>query len=183
LFFEDKNYKYFLKKYKKYILPIFDTLSYCLIPNHYHLLIKVKNQETIYHYQKNKSNKYINDEVELNYFIRQQIANFHISYAKAFNKLYKRRGSLFQSKPNAKEIPETDYLLQVSRYIHRNPLKHGVVKKLKDWKYSSYLDYAGLRNGTIPSKDFLISHFESVNEFLDFTEMEFDDNEFEFLDK
>ncbi|MEA3295629.1 MAG: transposase [Patescibacteria group bacterium] len=183
LFREDDNYKYFLRKYKKNISPIFETLCYCLIPNHYHFLIKVKKQETIFNYQKRKGKKYKNNEIEINSFIQQQIANFHISYAKAFNQLYKRRGSLFQSKPKAKEISDTNYLLQVSRYIHRNPLKHGVVKNIKDWKYSSYLDYADLRNGLIPNKEFLVSHFSSIKEFLDFTEMEFNENEYEYLEK
>jgi REP element-mobilizing transposase RayT len=183
LFRENENYRFFLKKYKKFISPIFKTLCYCLIPNHYHLLIIVKKQESIFQYQKGNEKKYKNNELEINSFIQQQIANLHISYAKAFNRLYKRRGSLFQSKPKAKEISNTNYLLQVSRYIHRNPLKHGVVRHLKDWEFSSYLDYTNLRNGSIPYKELMISHFSSVQDFLEFTEMEFNEDEFEFLEK
>ena len=180
LFRENENYFFFLKKYKKFINPIFNTLCYCLIPNHYHLLIRVKEQESIHEYQKVKKYKHIEDELKIDNFLQQQIANFHISYAKAFNKKYERRGSLFQSKPKAKEILDTNYLLRIARYIHRNPIKHGLVNNLEDWKFSSFLDYANMRKGTIPHKEFILSHFSSIQDFIKFTNMDVDDYEDDF---
>jgi len=175
LFREDENYYFFLKKYKKYINPIFETLCYCLIPNHYHLLIRVKEKESIFEYQKIKKYKYINNESKIDNFLQQQIANFHISYAKAFNKKYKRRGSLFQSKPKAKEISSTYYLLRASRYIHRNPITHGLVSNLEDWEFSSFLDYIDMRRGTIPKKKYILSYFSSIEDFINFTCKDGDD--------
>ena len=174
LFREKDNYLFFLKRYRTFLTPVFQTLCYCLIPNHYHLLIKVKNKEHIFKYQKSKNYKYANNELKINNFIQQQVANFHISYAKAFNKKYNRRGSLLQSKPKAKEITDLNFLLRSSRYIHRNPIKHGLIKQLENWEYSSYLDYAELRNDTIPEKEFVLSHFSSVQDFINFTNMDLD---------
>jgi len=180
LFREDQNYFFFLRNYRKFMTPIFETLCYCLIPNHYHLLVKVKDQESIFEYQEEKKYQYTKEELKIDNFLQQQIANFHISYAKAYNKKYERRGSLFQSKPKAKEIPDINYLLRVARYIHRNPLKHGLINNLKDWEYSSFLDYADLRKGTIPKKEFFLSSFSSVQDFINFTKLDIDDYEDEF---
>ncbi|MDO9577796.1 MAG: hypothetical protein Q7J16_07925 [Candidatus Cloacimonadales bacterium] len=180
LFREIDNYIYFLKKYRKYITPVFDTLSYCLIPNHYHLLVKVKNIEDIFAYQTIKHYKHKHDELKIDEFLQQQIANFHISYAKAYNKKYNRRGTLFQPKPKAKEISDLNSCLRVCRYIHRNPIKHGLVERLDKWKYSSYQDYTGDRKGTIPHRDLILSQFDSIGEFMNYNCLENDDYEMAF---
>jgi len=84
LFKESKNYNFFLERYKKYIAPIADTYTYCLLPNHFHFLIRIKSEETL------RTNGISNAEK-----IMQNFSNFLNSYTKAYNKLYNRRGSLF----------------------------------------------------------------------------------------
>ena len=180
LFREEENYLFLLRRYRKFLTPVFHTLCYCLIPNHYHLLIKVKEINKIFKYQNDVNYKYANDALKINNFIQQQISNFHNSYAKSFNKKYNRRGSLFQKEPKSKEITDINYLLRSSRYIHRNPLKHRLVTNINDWEFSSYLDYTGLRNGTIPEKEFILSQFISVQDFINFTNMDIDDYEFQY---
>jgi REP-associated tyrosine transposase len=180
LFVDHNNYIFFLKRYKKYIAPVFETLCYCLIPNHYHLLVKVKTSEEIYAYQKKKKYKYYNDELKINVFLQQQFANFHISYAKAFNKKYDRRGTLFQPKPKAKEISDINSCLRVCRYIHRNPIKHGLANMLVDWEYSSFQDYAGARKETVLHKELILSQFGTIEEFIEYCSLEIDDYEMSF---
>jgi len=177
LFIEHENYVFFLKKYKKYIIPVFDTLGYCLIPNHYHLLLRVKDKETIFSHQKKKRYKYYKDELRINEFLQQQFANFHISYAKAFNNQYGRRGSLFQPKPKAKVIKDINSVIRVCRYIHRNPIKHGLVNDLQKWQYSSYLEYLTEGKGVIFNKITILSCFESLKDFINYTNMEIDNYE------
>jgi len=72
------------------------------------------------------------------------------SYAKGINKQLDRTGNLFQQKTKAKFTNEAkDYSPTAFHYIHQNPINAGLVKRPEDWKYSSYLDYARLRNGTL----------------------------------
>lgn len=70
--------------------------------------------------------------------ISNQFKNFLISYAKSFNKMYNRRGSLFLDNLKRKPITDDSYFTQLICYIHRNPIKHGFVDNVTDWPYSSY---------------------------------------------
>ena len=77
------------------------------------------------------------------------------SYSQAINKQNKTTGSLFQQKTKAKVLAERigehleNYLVNCFHYLHRNPRNSDLVKEINHWPYSSYLDYAGLRNGTL----------------------------------
>ena len=183
LFREPDNYLFFLKRYRKYISPVFDTLSFCLMPNHYHFLVRVKDMKAVFSYQSKKHYKYKNDELRINDFLQQQFANFHISYAKAYNNKYNRRGSLFQTKPKAKEISGMNSCLRVCRYIHRNPIKHGIVKNLESWQYSSYLEYLDKVEWRILSKEMILSQFDSLTKFINYIKLEIDDYEMSFEDE
>jgi len=180
LFFERDNYLYFLRQFTKYLNPVFITICYCLIPNHYHFLIKVRNQNKIFEYQKKQNYKFAGQELKQNEFLVRQIINFHISYSKAINKKYHRKGSLFQERPKTKPVLEINYLLRLSRYIHRNPLKQKVVDNLADWEFSSFPDYTNLRNWKIPDKRFLLANYESLVDFLEFTHSNDDDLSIDF---
>lgn len=93
LFQEDENYRYFLKKYFEYIEPIVKTYAYCLMPNHFHLMIRVRGKEEIIKYfdsRKPHQGFETLGEVELSYFINRQFSNLFNGYTQAFNKRYKR---------------------------------------------------------------------------------------------
>jgi hypothetical protein len=92
LFREERNYHYFIQQWEKYILPIADTYAYCLMPNHFHALIKIKGIETLSKNEKFES--ILRDPTgfeNLSGLISKQFGNFFNSYAKAFNKMYDRR--------------------------------------------------------------------------------------------
>jgi len=91
-------------------------ISYCIMPDHYHLLIKILRD--------NQLSKYIND-----------IEN---SYTRYFNIRFNRKGPLWESSFKAVGISTNEQLLHVSRYIHLNPTTAALVKNPADWKYSSY---------------------------------------------
>ena len=82
IFFEERNYRYFMQLYQKYILPVCNTFAYCLMRNHFHFLVRVKEVE------EQTSEVLKTSEVT----VRVQFSNFFNSYAKAINTAYNRTG-------------------------------------------------------------------------------------------
>ncbi|MHA7108715.1 transposase [Sunxiuqinia elliptica] len=147
LFREDKNYTFFIEKYKQYLTPIADTLAFCLMPNHFHLLICLKPQATIeaqlLSSAKGAKNYPAADCIEkrelfLSKYISKQFSNLFSSYTQAYNLIYNRRGSLFLKNFKRKPVEDDGYLIRLVNYIHRNPVNHGFVSQPQQWKYSSY---------------------------------------------
>ena len=150
IFFEERNYLYFMQLYQKYILPVCDTFAYCLMKNHFHLLVRVKelqNQtsEVLETSEVNNQNcnlqtseVFKTSEVLSAKAITQQFSNFFNSYAKSINTTYKRSGSLFQNRFGRIEVDSDRYFTQLLHYIHFNPQKHGFVDDFRQYSYSSY---------------------------------------------
>ena len=164
IFLDEQDYKVFLKYLKLYLdppgkLPIrkvsignntFQTvprplknyydkvklLSYCLMPNHFHLLIKQTDKKSIELFMRSLATK----------------------YSVYFNKKYNRVGSLFQGPYKAVLASDDIYLLHLSRYIHLNPGKDSPYRMA----YSSYPEYLQKRNTSwIYTKD-ILSHFKTA---------------------
>lgn len=127
LFREDRNYDYFLFKYFHYINPIAETYAYCLMPNHFHAMIRVHSSDAIANL----------DLEKIPNLISKQFSNLFNSYAKAINKTYKRRGSLFQRPFKYKKVDSDNYFTKLILYIHNNPVKHGFVLDAREWPHSS----------------------------------------------
>ena len=147
LFFQERNYRYFLKKWHDYLGDVFAVLSYCFIPNHYHFLIRVKNCD--------------------HQVINEKIRRFSISYAQAINKQEDRRGSLFQEHPKHVLVTEEAHLLWLVYYIHNNPVHHHLCEKIEDWKYSSWQALTGTMETKIAREE-VLSLFGNKNSFLTF---------------
>jgi REP element-mobilizing transposase RayT len=126
IFREQRNYFYFLKLYEKYIPLVADTFAYCLLPNHFHLLVRVKTGE-----ENMASGIKIKNP-------GQQFGNLFNAYAKAFNKVYQRTGSLFEKPFKRIEITSDAYFRRLIAYIHQNPQCHGLIDNFQLWPYSSY---------------------------------------------
>ncbi|WP_169305066.1 transposase [Pedobacter cryotolerans] len=151
IFFSEENYLFFLRKIRTEILPFCEILSYCLMPNHFHFIIYIKDRDT--NIAKKIGQKSLN----------KAIAIVLRSYTRALQKQECFTGSLFQQKTKAKklEINANDtinYLSICTHYIHQNPLKAGLITDLKDWKFSSYLDYIGMRNGSLCNQSLFYEH-------------------------
>lgn len=136
IFIQERNYEYFLNLYFKYIDPIAETYAYCLLRNHFHVLLKTRAEEEITETLKVASvtRKPLGSEQ----YLSQQFSNFFNAYAKAINKAYDRTGSLFQHPFGRVPITTDRQFWNVIAYIHQNPQKHGFVKDFREWKWSSY---------------------------------------------
>jgi putative transposase len=119
LFYQERNYSYFLRLWTDYMNRHFDVWSYCLIPNHFHFLVHVR-------------------EVDLPCPAIESWRRLAISYTQAINKQENRRGSLFQEHPKYLLVSTDAHLMSLVRYIHNNPLHHGLTEQLETWRYSSY---------------------------------------------
>ncbi|MES2851258.1 MAG: hypothetical protein V4685_19575 [Bacteroidota bacterium] len=139
LFREEKNYVYFLDKLSFHTGNVADIFTYSLLPNHFHLVIKIKAFETVVeHFQTIKKKKFdplINDLPE---FIMERFSNFLNSYTKSINKMYNRKGALFMDyvKRNRTE-KEKDFTTFIF-YVHKNAVRHGYTNKIGEWKYDAY---------------------------------------------
>lgn len=102
--------------------------------------------------------------------IKKNIGLLLSGYTKAINKRYKRHGSLFQPHSKAKEIDDEKYLLTLISYIHQNPVRPNLVAKAEEWKFSSYQDLIGLRNGSLPDKEFIKQYFKTEEDFRRYSE-------------
>ena len=127
LFREERNYGYFLHLYTLHILPVADTFAYCLLRNHFHLLIKVKETAS--------DSKTEHGGLSP---ISQGFANLFKAYTAAINKTYQRTGGLFERPFHRQHIASDAYFTRVIAYIHLNPQKHGFVKEFSEWPHSSY---------------------------------------------
>lgn len=138
LFKEEENYSFFLRRFQKYLMPIVDTYSWCLLPNHFHFLIKVKPGKVIKeHFKIMKPTKRY-DPLGEGDFIMERFSNFFNSYTKSFNKKYNRKGGLFIDYMRRVCIKDEDQLCATVFYIHKNPVHHGISKNIENWKWSSY---------------------------------------------
>lgn len=139
LFFDERNYSFFLKKYHKYIDPIADTPVWCLMPNHFHVLIRIKSEEELLKVF-TKFNSY--QELEESKVLSKVFSNFFSCYSLSMNKVYKRRGSIFVKSFKKKEIDSPFYLKAIILYIHLNPVKHRFRKNATSWRWSSIHQFA-----------------------------------------
>jgi putative transposase len=188
LFYNENNYIFFLKKIKDYILPYADILAYCLMPNHFHLMViineielSIKSDIQEKYYPIHKATR---SHPVKNRSLNNSIAILLRSYTRSINKQEGRSGALFRESTKAECVnsfhgmtptflskygsnqmnnisPEIQYPQRCFNYIHKNPVKANLVAKEIDWKFSSALDYAQLRNGTLINKNI-------AKEFVDF---------------
>lgn len=125
---------------------IVEVVCYCLMPNHFHLMLKQLKDGGIQEFIRKLSN----------------------SYAKYFNTKNKRVGPLFQGVFKAVRIETDEQLIHVSRYIHLNPYVSNLVKDLGDFNYSSYPDYIGLRDNLLCNKEAVLGFFKTAEDYKAF---------------
>ena len=175
MFENSENYRYFLSKYFYFVGSIVNTYSYCLMPNHFHILVLIKDEYDIRKsfINKNPRKKNINDYDFLMWIIKQ-FGNLFNGYTKAFNKVNNRRGALFNDSFKRKKVVEKDYLIKLIRYIHYNPVHHNFVKNIEDWDYSSYKSIVNNDDSRI-SRNKVIELFDNLDNFIFYHQQKPDD--------
>ncbi len=146
LYITDENFRFFLQRWDKYLGTYLEVLAYCLMPNHFHFMIKVKIIDEVLMEQVQKEGTIIsvnfrNKEVEYNDFLLDQFKRLFSSYSLSFNKQYNRTGSLFQKRFKRIRLNTPSRVVEQLLYIHHNPIHHGFVGDYSLWKYSSYEAY------------------------------------------
>lgn len=120
IFFEDENYRFFLQRLHHYFTPAgIDLIAYCLLPNHFHLLVRLQR------------------ELDFSNTMR----SFSTSYVKSFNLWHRRVGHLFQCDFQASHVDAERYLTHHCRYIHLNPMNAGLVSNPEEWEFSDYREW------------------------------------------
>lgn len=136
LFREDRNYVFFLEKYRKHATPVCRTFSYALLPNHFHFLVQIRSKTALAHLMP-ESNEPHSDE-EFAGYVMQQFSNLFNGYAKAYNKVFNRKGALFIDYLQRKPVGNATYFQHVVLYHHFNPVRHDFCNTPLEYRFSSY---------------------------------------------
>jgi len=152
LFLSKDNFEYFLRLYDKYIPKIAETFAWCLMNNHFHFLVKIKERKEV------KTN---NPER----FIYQQFSNLFNAYTKAFNKKEDRHGALFERPFRRKHINSEDYLKKLVLYIHTNPVHHKIVENSIEYPWTSYLSIISLKKTKVKRNE-VLGWFDTKANFI-----------------
>jgi putative transposase len=165
LFLEEANYYYFLDLFKKHISPFTEVYAYCLLPNHFHFLLKIESFKLIEEVMKEKGYA-ISTSVTMksSQKISHLFGNMFNAYAKGMNKRYHRMGSNFIARVKRKVVYNKEYLKQLILYINLNPVHHGIAKNLEEWPYSSY-NQTNFGNSYLLTYQKTISYFDSIIDF------------------
>ena len=143
IFLSDENKIYFLKLFSKYLIEKVEVYAFCLMDNHFHILIKITDEE------KN---------------VTQAFSNLFNAYAKAFNKQNNRTGSLFEKHFKRIKIQNEDYLRSLIQYIHLNP-KHHLGIDYKSFKFSSFQSIISSKETKL-ARNKVVSYFDDIDNFI-----------------
>lgn len=144
IFLDAADHQRFTRTMGEYRHGMVAIVAYVLMPNHFHLLIRPRSEDSLSRY----------------------MHRLGTSFTMYFNARYERSGSLFQGRFKAVVMESTEQLLHVSRYIHGNPVKAKMEHTLEErmrllelYSWSSYPDYVGGRTGGVIDKELLTEFF------------------------
>jgi REP element-mobilizing transposase RayT len=149
IFFADDQYDYCLDLVARYQKPYgVSIIAYCLMPNHYHFLLRQEADEPL--------SKFVS--VVFN------------AYVQAMNRQHERTGTLFEGRFRHIRIDRDEYLIHLCRYIHLNPVKAKLVSLPEEWIYSNYPEWIGLRAEVLQDQEFIREHFPTTEAYRRFVE-------------
>jgi REP element-mobilizing transposase RayT len=171
LFYNSDNYLYFLRLYEKYIDPVTDTYAWCLLGNHFHLLVRIKEAEEVVGGEDltgfgNLSGlEGAEKEERYSLWVSKRFSNLFNAYAKALNKQQGRQGTLFERPFRRKRVSSEDYFRQLVVYIHSNPVRHGFTDNYKDYPWSSYGSLVSTKTTKL-QRDEVLGWFDGQGNFV-----------------
>jgi len=164
IFHDSEHYEKFLRLFEKHVDPIADTFAWCLMNNHFHLLVRIKEKDAIESFRREKGKDCNIPDYD---FLSRQFGNMFNAYSQSFNIRTKRTGGLFETPFKRKLVEQEDYFQALIFYIHNNPVKHKICERIQDYPWSSY--------GTIISftptrlkRERVIGWFQGIHNFVAF---------------
>jgi hypothetical protein len=171
LFLERRNYRFFLERYAHYVEPVVETYAYCLMKNHFHLVIRTRTAEE----QKTFHAAPADGDSPFRVLSpSRQFAHLFNAYARAINVNYERTGSLFEHPFHRILVDTEAYFWQLIAYVHRNPQHHGFVDDFREWPFSSYGAILSSRPTRV-RRDVVIEGFGGRSAFVQAHESEDDE--------
>ena len=154
IFLCDDNYIYLLRQIQKYLPGAsVSIIAYCLMPNHYHFLLRSEIDGAVWHF----------------------IQRLFNSYTQAYNRRYVRSGTLFEGRAKSIEVDDERYAIHLCRYIHLNPVVAGLVEGPEDWPYSNYREWVGCRAGRLVDREFIKVYYSHPADYEAFISASIDD--------
>jgi putative transposase len=143
IFTSEDNYSFLLRRMQEFSKQLnIAVIAYCLMPNHFHVLVEAENRK--------QASRFI-----------QKLFN---SYSQAFNRQQGRTGTLFQGRAKFKVIDSDEYAIEICSYIHLNPVKAGLVNQPGEWKYSNYAEWVNQETKSDP----VLRFFDGAKEYEQF---------------
>lgn len=171
IFQNQDNYRYFLKQFSKYMIGVVDVYAYCLMPNHFHILIKVKSGEALETFVKvsnfDKGTASLKEDYEgglhaTSNIVSKQMGKFISSYSQSFSKVNHRHGALLESPFKRIRVDLEVYLKNLIIYIHLNPLD--IKMNYEHYIFSSYFSIVSKSKSNIMRKE-VLTLFENSDNF------------------
>jgi REP element-mobilizing transposase RayT len=149
VFVNPGNYAYLLRKVKRLLreLPI-TVLVYCLMPNHYHFVLRQDG------------------DIPISTFIQRLFQ----TYTQAFNKQEGRKGPLFEGRFRHVHVDRDEYAIHLCRYVHLNPVTAGLVLRPEAWPYSNYPEWIEVRPGMLVDRAFIRQFFPTPEVYATFVQ-------------
>ncbi|MCC6282791.1 MAG: transposase [Saprospiraceae bacterium] len=149
LFLDDADRKFFIEQYKRFVADCVDTYAYCLLPNHFHLVVRIKSAQALIDLTEQTpepqrtapQRQILSQHTDERYFhplLERQFTRMFTSYATYFNYRYERSGNLFYRPFRRVAVDDDSHLHWLIYYIHHNPRKHKVMEEFLHYKWSSY---------------------------------------------
>ena len=187
LFKKDSDYQRFLLKFQDYIPPVAETFAFVLMKNHFHLLVRIKEEDQIcpfknnpvkpflpphHHHHLSASNGTDRSTNKTNRSVPhrypkpdRQLSHLFNAYARYFNIKNNRHGALFERPFRRKLVVNLQYLINLVIYIHNNPVLHGFTNDPADYNYSSYNYYLSDEDSFL-KKESVLSWFGDFKSFI-----------------
>ena len=190
IFVEEKDYLHFLAIYDIYISSVAETYAWCLMKNHFHLLLRIKNEDEIGFLNSEYANSENSDLKWKAFFPKKtdkiffkkpvpvlQLKHLFNAYSRWFNMRHHRTGSLFEKNFERKQVESPNHFTNLIAYIHNNPVKHCFVEDTIDYPWTSYLTIKSTKPTTLISRNKVIAYFDTIENFINFHQKSMNENE------
>ena len=158
MFTLDKNYGFFLQRADFYLSPVLEVYAWCLMNNHFHLLVRILESLT---FEKSTT---LDDPHKI---VSHCFGKLFQSYAMAFNNQENRVGSLFQNPFKRALVDNDAYFTNMVYYIHSNPQTHGFVDDFRTYPWSSYGRIIDPKPSKL-KKDQVLDWFGGKDKYIDY---------------